>query len=71
MLEGSTHFEVGDVLVDAAPGTYLMVPRDTPHPWAAGPEGVRLLFLLTPGGFERLIAATSVPARALTVPPAA
>jgi mannose-6-phosphate isomerase-like protein (cupin superfamily) len=69
VLEGSTRFEVGDVLVDAAPGTYLIAPRATPHRWAAGPEGARLLFLFTPGGFERLIAATGLPARALTVPP--
>jgi quercetin dioxygenase-like cupin family protein len=69
VLEGSTRFEVGDELVDAAPGTYLVAPRDTPHRWAAGPEGARLLFLFTPGGFEQLIAATGVPARALTVPP--
>ena len=69
VLEGSTRFEVGDVIVDAAPGTYLIAPRDTPHRWAAGPEGARLLFLFTPGGFERLIAAPGVPARALTVPP--
>jgi len=69
VLEGSTRFEVGDVIVDAAPGTYLIAPRDTPHRWAAGPEGARLLFLFTPGGFERLIAATGVPAGARTVPP--
>ena len=69
VLEGNTRFEVGDELVDAAPGTYLVAPRDTPHRWAAGPEGARLLFLFTPGGFERLIAATGVPAHARTVPP--
>ena len=34
-----------------------------------GPEGCRMLWVLTPPGFENLIEAASVPAETLTVPP--
>jgi hypothetical protein len=43
-------------------------------PWrtrfTAGARGARILFLFTPGGFERYIGATSVAARQPTIPPA-
>ena len=70
VLEGEPLFYVGDETVEAVPGTYLVAPRGVPHGWRAGSSPARVLFLLTPGGFERYIAATSVPARERTVPPA-
>ncbi|HEY2935616.1 MAG TPA: hypothetical protein VGJ25_03400 [Gaiellaceae bacterium] len=56
-------------MIEAPVGTYLFGPRDVPHKWAAGLEGARMLYLFTPGGFEELIEAMSVPAEALTPPP--
>jgi mannose-6-phosphate isomerase-like protein (cupin superfamily) len=69
VLEGETVFHVGGETVDAAPGTYLVAPRGVAHGFRVGLSGARLLFLLTPGGFERFIEATSVAARKRIAPP--
>ncbi|MDX6644598.1 MAG: hypothetical protein QOK40_325 [Miltoncostaeaceae bacterium] len=69
MLEGHSTFYVGEETFEAPVGTYLFGPRGVPHRWAAGPDGARMLYLFTPGGFEDLIEAMSVPAQALTPPP--
>ena len=69
MLEGHATFSVGEETFEAPVGTYLFGPRDVPHRWAAGPDGARMLYLFTPGGFEELIEAMSVPAEELTPPP--
>ena len=69
MLDGHATFEVGDETFEALAGTYLFGPRDVPHRWTAGRDGARMLYLFTPGGFEELIDAMSVPAQALTPPP--
>jgi mannose-6-phosphate isomerase-like protein (cupin superfamily) len=71
ILEGSATFEVGDQTIEAGPGDYLLGPRDIPHRFTTGPEGCRMLFILTPAGFEDLVRAMSRPAEALTLPPAA
>jgi quercetin dioxygenase-like cupin family protein len=69
VLEGSLTFHVGDETIDAGPGDVVVGPRDVPHRFVAGPEGARLLFLLTPAGLEGLIREQSVPATARTLPP--
>lgn len=69
ILEGSATFEVGDTTVGAGPGDYLFGPRGIPHRYTTGPDGCRMLFVFTPGGFEELLRATSEPAQELTVPP--
>ena len=45
-------------------------PRDIPDRFTTGPEGCRMLFIFTPGGFEELLRATSRPAKTRTLPPA-
>ena len=50
-------------------GDYAFGPRDIPHSFSVGDKGARVLFILTPGGFEKLILASSEPAKARTVPP--
>jgi mannose-6-phosphate isomerase-like protein (cupin superfamily) len=69
ILEGEATLDVGDQAIEAPRGTYLVAPRAVPHRLRAGPAGARVLFLFTPGGFEQLIEATSVPALEPTVPP--
>ncbi len=71
ILEGSATFEVGDITVEASAGDYLFGPRDVPHRYAVGPEGCRMLFIMTPGGFEDMIVAMSEPAASRTLPPPA
>lgn len=69
VLEGSVSFEVGDVTVEAGAGDVAFGPRDVPHRYTVGDDGCRMLFILTPGGFEGLVRDMSTPARSLTLPP--
>jgi quercetin dioxygenase-like cupin family protein len=69
VLEGDMDLEVGGTQIEMHAGNYALGPRDIPHSFATGDAGCRVLFILTPGGFEGLIMATSVPAEARTVPP--
>ncbi|MGH2617159.1 MAG: cupin domain-containing protein [Thermomicrobiales bacterium] len=69
ILEGSATFEVGETTVEARAGDYLFGPRDIPHRYTVGPAGCRMLFLMTPGGFEDLVIAMSEPAGSRTLPP--
>ena len=69
LLEGSATFEVGDTTIEAQAGDYLFGPRDIPHGYTVGAAGCRMLFIMTPGGMEELIIATSEPAASRTLPP--
>ncbi len=69
ILEGDVTFEVGDVTFEAHPGDYAFGPRDVPHRYTVGDAGCRMLFILTPGGFEDLLLETSEPAGSRTLPP--
>lgn len=69
VLEGDVTFEVGGEKIEAGAGDFLFGPRDIPHRYKVGPAGARMLFILTPGGFEELIRATSDPAPSRTLPP--
>ena len=68
MLEGDVTFEVGGKTIQAGAGDFVFGPRDIPHRYTVGDAGSRMLFMLTPGGFEDLIRATSDPARSRTLP---
>ncbi|HEY8633524.1 MAG TPA: quercetin 2,3-dioxygenase [Candidatus Dormibacteraeota bacterium] len=69
LLEGLMDLEVGGQHTKMQAGDYAFGPRNVPHSFSAGDAGCRVLFILTPGGFEKLIMATSEPAQARTVPP--
>lgn len=70
VLEGSVTVVVGDgEPVELAAGDHAFGPRDVPHRFTVGPDGARMLWTLTPGGFEALIEDASVPAETPTVPP--
>jgi quercetin dioxygenase-like cupin family protein len=71
ILEGEVTFEVGDATIAARAGDYVFGPRDVPHRFTVGPAGCRMLFLMTPGGFEDLVRAQSVPAGSRTLRPPA
>jgi len=47
------------------------VTTSLPRALTVGPEGCRMLFVCTPGGFERLVVGMSRPAKSLTLPPVA
>lgn len=69
ILEGSVTLYVGDAVIEASAGDYAFGPRDIPHRYVVGPEGCRMLFICTPGGFEKLVREMSAPAQARTLPP--
>lgn len=69
ILEGSATIHVGDDSFEVGPGDYAFGPRDIPHRYSVGPDGCRMLFICTPGGFESLVRGMSVPAERRTLPP--
>lgn len=71
VLEGSVTLYIGDETIEARAGDSAFGPRDVPHRYTVGPEGCRMLFVCTPGGFERLVIEMSRPAESLTLPPPA
>jgi quercetin dioxygenase-like cupin family protein len=53
VIEGDLRFELGDEIAVAAPGSFVFVPRGTPHCFQnAGDRPARILVLFTPGGME-------------------
>ena len=69
LLEGDVTFFVGDTTIEAHAGDYIFGPRDIPHRYTVGSAGCRMLFIMTPGGFEDLVIAMSEPAGSRTLPP--
>jgi len=69
VLDGSVTVQVGDETVELGAGRHAFGPRGIPHRFTIGPDGARMLWVLTPGGFEDLIDEASVPAERPTVPP--
>jgi quercetin dioxygenase-like cupin family protein len=69
VLAGDVTFEVGGTTIKASAGDYAYGPRDVPHRFTVGEAGCRLLFILTPGGFENLLRDMSQPAGGRTLPP--
>jgi len=58
VLEGEYRFQLGDRVVDAPRGTFVFVPRGTPHAFRnKGAETGRMLTVVAPGGLERFFAA--------------
>jgi quercetin dioxygenase-like cupin family protein len=71
VLEGEVTFDVGGTRIVATAGDYAFGPRDVPHSYRVGPDGCRMLFIVTPAGFEDLVREMSVPAAERALPPSA
>lgn len=69
IIEGDVTIEVGDTAIEAHAGDYAFGPRGIPHRYTVGPNGCRMLFICTPGGFEDLVIDMSSPAGSRTLPP--
>jgi mannose-6-phosphate isomerase-like protein (cupin superfamily) len=70
VLEGQLTFEVGEETIKAGPGSFVFGPKDVPHRFTVESGPARLLFILSPAGFEEFVYATSEPAKEHTLPPA-
>jgi quercetin dioxygenase-like cupin family protein len=67
--EGTFTFTCGEERIEASPGSFILIPRGTPHMIEAGPEGGALLTLFVPGGLEEMFLELGrLPAGALTDP---
>ena len=68
-LEGAFSFTIGDQVLEATAGTYLLVPRDTIHGINAADGGGRFLTLMVPGGLEKMfLELGELPPNAVTDP---
>ena len=70
ILEGEIDFSVSDRTIKGTPGTMIFLPRDVRHSFTIESEQYRMLILVTPAGFEAWFREFSVPAPAMTLPPA-
>jgi quercetin dioxygenase-like cupin family protein len=53
VIDGTIRVRLEDRVDDAAAGTYVFVPRGTPHTWAVTRDGTaRLLIVVAPAGLE-------------------
>ncbi len=69
VLEGELTFQIGEETIKASPGSFLFGPKDLPHTYRVDSGPARLLFILSPPGFEECLYATSEPAKEHTLPP--
>jgi mannose-6-phosphate isomerase-like protein (cupin superfamily) len=69
IIEGELTFYVGDQVLKARPSSFLFGPKDVPHAFTVDSGPARMLFVLSPGGFEDLIREMGEPARELSIPP--
>jgi quercetin dioxygenase-like cupin family protein len=54
VLDGELRFRLGDEIAEAPTGTFVFVPRGTPHCFqCVGGKPARILVLFTPSGMER------------------
>jgi mannose-6-phosphate isomerase-like protein (cupin superfamily) len=68
VVEGTFQFTCGNQEIDATPGSFLMVPRRTPHVFSAVTEG-KMLVLWSPGGLEQMFLELGrLPAESITNP---
>jgi quercetin dioxygenase-like cupin family protein len=54
VLDGDVRFKLGDKIHAAPAGSFVFIPRGTPHAWQNVGDGpARMLFYFTPSGMER------------------
>ena len=72
MLDGNLTLRCGDETFEAAPGSFVFLPRDIPHTFVVeGDTQAHLLTLISPGGGERFFIDASRAPESDGLPPAA
>jgi quercetin dioxygenase-like cupin family protein len=62
VLEGKLTFHVGDLVLEAVPGTFVFAPKDIPHRFSVDVEPTRVLVITSPGGgFEKVVEEGGLP----------
>jgi hypothetical protein len=60
VLEGEIGARIGDEVVQATPGCYVLKPRGIPHAfWNTGPQPARIIEIISPPGFDMYFAEMS------------
>jgi quercetin dioxygenase-like cupin family protein len=52
VLEGDYRFQCGDLMFEARPGSFLIVPKGVRHGVSVGPTGGKTLTIFSPAGYE-------------------
>ena len=68
--EGEMVFTAGDKTYHAGPGDCVYLPPHVEHAFQLKTDTAKCTILMEPGGFEKFFIDFSVPAEALTLPPA-
>jgi mannose-6-phosphate isomerase-like protein (cupin superfamily) len=71
ILEGEVTFRIGPQTMKASPGSFVFGPKGVPHTYRVDSGPARILYLLSPAGFEAFLYASSEPATSLSLPPVA
>ena len=69
IIEGELTFRIGEKTIKASPGSFVFGPKDVPHTYTVDSGPAKLLFVLSPAGFEEFVYATSELAKERTLPP--
>jgi mannose-6-phosphate isomerase-like protein (cupin superfamily) len=69
VLEGVIVFTIGDRKMEAGPGTFAYIPRNTPHTFQIKSKTARWFGFGTPAGLDNWFFETGEPAQSLTLPP--
>jgi hypothetical protein len=54
-LGGKEIFHIGEETIKTRPGSFVFGPKDVPHTYTVNSGPARLLFILSPAGFEEFI----------------
>lgn len=69
LLAGNARFHCGEVVLDAGPGDFVLLPATVPHTFVVGPGApLRALQITTPGGFEHFAREAARPATSRRLP---
>jgi quercetin dioxygenase-like cupin family protein len=68
VLEGSLDAYVDDQVFQVGPGECVFLPLGRPHAYIIRSPEIRMLTLITPGGFMKVVAPISVPAEKMEMP---
>ncbi|HKV44128.1 MAG TPA: cupin domain-containing protein [bacterium] len=70
VLAGAVTARVGERTVQAPAGSFVFIPRGTPHMfWNPGPQPARVLVIFAPAGLERFLEETAEASRESGRPP--
>jgi quercetin dioxygenase-like cupin family protein len=70
VLDGEFTFYVGEKVIKAKAGDFLLAPKEIPHTYTVDSQGhARLMMICSPAGFEDMVRDMSTPATSLIPPP--